>query len=110
MQVRTEQQPDPAAEGIRFNPNVAALPAYNAGLSIAVARSRSGRDDIAALASNENLYGCSPVALRALASPDLQPWRYSDPACTQLRDALATASGANPEQIVMSMRRLKQLP
>lgn len=39
---------------ITLNPNVAALPPYNAGMNIAAARKLSGRDDIAALASNEN--------------------------------------------------------
>lgn len=71
----------------KLNPNVASLPPYNAGMNIAVARNKTGRDDIAALASNENPYGCSPNVSKALAG--IEPSRYSDPSCTSLRDALS---------------------
>lgn len=86
--------------GLAFNPNVAALPPYNAGMNIAVARSISGRDDIARLASNENPDGCSPAVLAALASPALEPWRYADPACVALRAALARKLSVEPDTIV----------
>ena len=39
---------------IPLNPHVAGLPPYNAGMNIAAAQKHSGRQDIAALASNEN--------------------------------------------------------
>lgn len=45
------------------SPHVATLPPYNAGMSLAQARSLSGRDDIARLASNESPDGCSPAVL-----------------------------------------------
>lgn len=83
-----------------FNPHVAQLPTYNAGLNIAVAKAISGRDDIARLASNENPDGCSPNVLQALASPAFEPWRYADPACTALREAIAESLGVLPETIV----------
>lgn len=86
--------------GLAFNPNVAALPPYNAGMNIAVARSISGRTDIARLASNENPDGCSPAALAALASPALEPWRYADPACAALRAALGRKLTVEPDTIV----------
>lgn len=87
--------------GLAFNPHVAALPPYNAGMNVAVARSISGRDDIARLASNENPDGCSPAVLAALASPALEPWRYADPACTALRAALGGKLGVEPDTIVV---------
>jgi histidinol-phosphate aminotransferase len=90
-----------ASDGLLFNPHVAALPAYNAGMNIAVARSVSGRDDIARLASNENPYGCSPAVLAALASEAFEPWRYADPACTELRKVLARRLGVSPGEIVV---------
>lgn len=71
---------------LRLNPNVAELPPYNAGMNIAVARSKTGLTDIAALASNENPYGCSPNV--AIALRQLDPSRYADPACIVLREAL----------------------
>jgi histidinol-phosphate aminotransferase len=87
-------------QALSFNPNVAALPPYNAGMNADVARSIAGRDDLARLASNENPYGCSPAVMAALASPMLEPWRYADPACTALRTALAAKFSVEPEQIV----------
>ena len=78
----------PGATGLAFNPHVAALPPYNAGTNVAIARATSGRDDIARLASNENPEGCSPRVMQALASAAFEPWRYADPACTSLRAAL----------------------
>lgn len=89
------------ATGLAFNPYIAALPAYNAGLNIAVARSISGRQDIARLASNENADGCSPAVLAALSSPLIEPWRYADPACAELRAALGERFGIDPATIVV---------
>ncbi len=93
--------PLPPTDGPALNPHVAALPPYNAGMNIAVARSLSGREDIARLASNENPDGCSPAALEALSSPTLEPWRYADPACTALRAALADKLGFGADAIVV---------
>ncbi|WP_296745950.1 histidinol-phosphate transaminase [Mesorhizobium sp.] len=86
--------------GLAFNPNVAALPPYNAGMNVAVARAISGRTDVARLASNENPDGCSPAVLAALASPALEPWRYADPACATLRAALGRKLAVEPDTIV----------
>ena len=83
-----------------FNPHFAQLPTYNAGLNIAVAKAISGREDIARLASNKNPDGCSPKVLQALSSPAFEPWRYADPACTALREAIAESLGVLPETIV----------
>lgn len=81
-----------------LNPHVAGLPPYNAGMNIAAARRQSGRQDIAALASNENPDGCSPRVTAALAN--LEPSRYSDPACTALRAVLSQKLGVSPDRIV----------
>ncbi len=90
-----------AAHALRCNPHVAALPAYNAGMAIAVARRIAGRDDIARLASNENADGCSPKVMQALASDAFEPWRYADPAATALREALARKLGVDAGEIVV---------
>lgn len=84
-----------------LNPHVMALPPYNAGLTVAVARAASGRSDIARLASNENPDGCSPTVLEALRSPQFEPWRYADPACTELRTALAEKLATAADRIVI---------
>ena len=91
----------PGVTGLAFNPHVAALPPYNAGTNVAIARAASGRDDIARLASNENPEGCSPRVMQALASSAFEPWRYADPACTSLRAALAMRLGVDAAQIVV---------
>lgn len=83
-----------------LNPHIAALPPYNAGMNIAMARALSGRHDIARLASNENPDGCSPAVMAALASPSFEPWRYADPACTALRTALGERLAVDPGLIV----------
>ncbi|MDV4183136.1 histidinol-phosphate transaminase [Rhizobium brockwellii] len=87
------------ADRLRLNPNVAELPPYNAGMNIAVARSKTGLNDIAALASNENPYGCSPKV--AVALVNLDPSRYADPACLILRDALSKTLGVAGSRIVI---------
>lgn len=84
---------------ITLNPHVAALPPYNAGMNIEAARKHCGRQDVAALASNENPDGCSPLAATALAR--LDPSRYSDPACTELRAALSQKLGVPSDRIVV---------
>lgn len=90
-----------ATPGLSFNPHVAALPSYNAGMALSVAREISGHTDIARLASNENPYGCSPKVLAALASSAFEPWRYADPACRELRAALAKYLGIEAAEIVV---------
>jgi histidinol-phosphate aminotransferase len=87
--------------GLTFNPHVAALPVYNAGMNVEVARAKSGRDDIARLASNENPDGCSPQVMAALASAAFEPSRYPDSACTALRADLAKHLGVDPAEIVV---------
>ena len=90
-----------AAMALSVNPHVAALPPYNAGMSLARARAISGHDHLARLASNENPDGCSPAVLAALASGRFEPWRYADPACTVLREALAQRLGVTADMIVV---------
>ncbi|WP_454817390.1 histidinol-phosphate transaminase [Labrys neptuniae] len=85
-------------KALRPRQEVATLPLYNAGISIAAARLASGRQDIAALASNENPHGTSPAVPTALGS--LVPSRYSDSACTALRRALSAKLGADSDRIV----------
>jgi histidinol-phosphate aminotransferase len=92
--------PQTKDSGVLVNPHIAALPAYNAGMNIALARQLSGHEDIAALASNENPDGCSPAVTAALGSAGFNPSRYADPACTTLRNALSKALDVPSAQIV----------
>ncbi|MGE7471882.1 histidinol-phosphate transaminase [Bosea sp. NPDC003192] len=99
--IRTAGEAGPTSGSLVLNPHVAALPPYNAGLTVAVARAASRRSDIARLASNENPDGCSPAVLTALRSPEFEPWRYADPACTELRNALAEKFAIAADRIVV---------
>lgn len=87
-----------AAPALACNAHIARLPRYNAGLNIAVARTMTGRNDVAGLASNENPFGCSPAVAAALAG--LNPARYSDPASAVLRQALAARLLVSASRIV----------
>ena len=93
--------PSKASTALKVNPHVAALPPYNAGMSLDKARALSGHQDLARLASNENPDGCSPAVLAALASGGFEPWRYADPACTTLRAALAQRLRVEADAIVV---------
>jgi histidinol-phosphate aminotransferase len=86
--------------GILMNPHVAARPIYNSGMNIEVARKLSGRQDIAALASNENPNGCSPKVMEALRSA-LDPSRYSDPDSAALKSALSEFLSMPVDRIVI---------
>lgn len=84
-----------------YNPHVAALPKYNAGLNLAAAKAVSGLDQIARLASNENPHGCSPAVSKVLSDGSVEFWRYSDPNCELLRSTLSSKLGVDANEIVI---------
>jgi len=86
---------------LSFNPNIAALPKYNAGLTLAAARAVSRCNDIARLGSNENPYGCSPAVSRVLATSAFEIGRYCDPGCEALRSQLAARLNVSAADIVI---------
>ncbi|MGZ8369630.1 MAG: histidinol-phosphate transaminase [Caulobacteraceae bacterium] len=71
---------------------------YKAGMSLAEAARRHGRDDFVKLASNENLFGASPLAYEAArAVPSLE--LYPDPNCDALRQAIGGRVGVDPARV-----------
>jgi histidinol-phosphate aminotransferase len=90
-----------SAPELLFNPNIEALPKYNAGLTATAARAASGREFIARLGSNENPYGCSPAVLQALTDGSVDFSRYSDPTCEKLRATLAEHLGVDAAEIIV---------
>lgn len=98
--MKIDEPGSPQAEPY-YNPHVAALPKYNAGLNLAAAKAISGLDRIARLASNENPHGCSPEVSRVLADGSVEFWRYSDPNCELLRSTLAARLGVDANEIVV---------
>ena len=92
--------PSPSPAELFFNPHVAALPKYNSGVTLAVARAASGLARIARLGSNENPHGCSPAVLQALVG-NMEISRYSDPGCEWLRAVLGEHLDVDPAEIVI---------
>ena len=90
-----------ASAALKVNPHVAALPPYNAGMSLDKARALSGHAEMARLASNENPDGCAPAVLQVLAKGGFEPWRYADPSCTALRAALSARLRVGTDAIVV---------
>ena len=84
-----------------FNPSVAALPPYNAGMNVEVARRLSGRDETSpASPATRTRTAARPRSRTRSPRPPFEPSRYADPACTALRGAIANDTGALPETIV----------
>lgn len=80
---------------------ILALPKYQAGLPEEAVRQRYKVDRIARLASNENPFGTSPLALQAAGGAIAQLWKYSDPDSAGLKEALHNATGIPAEKIVV---------
>lgn len=80
---------------------ILALPKYQAGLPEEAVRQRYQIDTIARLASNENPFGTSPLALDAIGRVVAQLWKYSDPDCAGLRAALSSSTATPAERIVV---------
>ncbi|NKK69362.1 histidinol-phosphate transaminase [Rhizobium leguminosarum bv. viciae] len=70
-------------------------------MNIELARKVSGKSQIAALASNENPFGCSPKVRAMFASGLFDPSRYPDSACTALRGAISARTNVALENIVV---------
>lgn len=62
---------------------------------------RAGRAFAARLGANENGFGPSPRAVRAMAESAADIWKYADPDSHDLRQALATHHGVAPENIMI---------
>jgi histidinol-phosphate aminotransferase len=59
-----------------------------------------GRDTVIKLASNENAFGPSPLAIEAMRAALATAHRYPDGACTRLRREIGEREGLDPAQIV----------
>jgi histidinol-phosphate aminotransferase len=94
--------PEAPAEPRRspFRPALDGVSAYQAGMSLAEAARRYGRDDFVKLASNENLFGPSPKAYEAIAATDPLEL-YPDPYCESLRNAIGSRVGVDPSRVIM---------
>ena len=62
---------------------------------------RAGRPFLARLGANESPFGASPLALAAMAEAAVAGWKYGDPECHDLRQALAARRGVAADEIVV---------
>jgi histidinol-phosphate aminotransferase len=80
---------------------VASLPAYQAGRTIEEVSRDFGVTDVIKLASNENPFGPSPMAVAAMANALNSANRYPEDAAVELRAELARRHGVHPNQVVL---------
>jgi histidinol-phosphate aminotransferase len=86
-----------------LNPQIESLPVYQPGRPIEVVAAELGLEpaSVLKLASNENPLGPSPWAVEAGAKALRDAWLYPDNGAFALVQALRTARGVGPEQIVL---------
>ena len=60
----------------------------------------AGRNDTIKLSSNENAFGCAPEAMSAFETARSSLFRYPDGHANDLRDAVATHHGLEPERLI----------
>ncbi|OJH44717.1 pyridoxal phosphate-dependent aminotransferase [Paracoccus sp. SM22M-07] len=85
----------------RFAPIPASLPATVPFVGPETLERQRGKPFGARLGANENGFGPSPRAIRAMQDAVSQVWKYGDAPSHDLRHALAARLGAAPENIVI---------
>jgi len=86
---------------IKIPANIAAITPYPPGKPLEELEREYGVKNPIKLASNENSWGPSPKAIRALRNELLNLHRYPDGSCYYLVQALADKLGVEPAEIVM---------
>jgi len=82
---------------------VAARPQFSFGKNVSIAwpRPSTGAGTLVRLNSNENPYGPSPMAIKAMTEAFGLAWRYPDEHADMLVDMLAKLNGVNADQILL---------
>ncbi len=83
----------------RFTPLAQSLPATVPFVGPETQERNRGMAFAARLGANENVFGPSPDAIRAMA--DTEQWMYGDPESHDLRMALAAHHGTTPDHIMV---------
>ena len=87
--------------GPRYTPLVDSLPATVPFVGPEVQERAMGREFVARIGANENVFGPSPKAIEAMQTADSDTWMYADPTNFDLRNGLAEHLGITPENIVV---------
>jgi histidinol-phosphate aminotransferase len=77
------------------------LEKYVAGYTTEQVQRELGLTDVAKLASNENAWGPSPMALAAIEAELHNLWQYPEQSFFDLKRSLADANGLGPENVVV---------
>lgn len=86
---------------IKVSENIAAITPYPPGKPQGQLERELGISGSIKLASNENAWGPSPKAVRAIRSELLNVHRYPDASCFNLVNALAEKGGFDPSEVVL---------
>ena len=86
---------------IRFTPLLDDLPATVPFVGPETQERQCGAEFAARLGANENIFGPSPKAIRAMQEATSEIWKYGDPTSFDLRNALADHLGLAAENIVV---------
>lgn len=86
---------------LKIPENIKEIKPYPPGKPLDELEREYGITDSIKLASNENPWGPSPKAVRALRSELLNLHRYPDGSCYYLTEAIAKHTGVEPSEIVM---------
>lgn len=86
---------------IRVSKNIAAITPYPPGKPQGELERELGISGSIKLASNENAWGPSPRAVRAMRSELLNVHRYPDATCFSLVNAVAEKEGFDPSEVVL---------
>ena len=85
----------------RFTPLVADLPSTVPFVGPETQERASGSRFRARLGANENVFGPSPKAIRAMSDSTPAVWQYADPENHDLKTALAEFHGVSPSNIMI---------
>ncbi|MFD2672909.1 histidinol-phosphate transaminase [Marinicrinis sediminis] len=80
--------------------NIMHLPVYQPGKPIEEVKKELGLSTVTKLASNENPFGCSPLAKKAMLDEIEQASLYPDGGSVQLRETLAAHLGVDENQLI----------
>lgn len=87
--------------GPRYTPLIASLPPTVPFVGPEVQERTLGHAFNARLGANENVFGPSPIAIKAMQNAVPETWMYGDSASHDLRAALATHHGVTMDNIVI---------
>lgn len=87
--------------GPRYTPLVDRLPSTVPFVGPEVQERAMGHKFTARIGANENVFGPSPKAIKAMKAADADIWMYADPTNLELRNGLADHLGVAPDNIVV---------